>query len=60
MTSAVGAVNPAKDFVQVSVQSMFVLVPRRCTATVVGMITNKLPAPPVSHNEALWLTCDAT
>ena len=52
--------NPAKDFVKIGMQSVLVLVPQWRAAAAVRVIADKLPAPPVRHNEALWRTCDAT
>jgi hypothetical protein len=51
--SLVRAMNPAKDFVKVGVQSVLVLVPRRSAAAVMRMIAHQLPTPAVRHNEAL-------
>lgn len=42
--SVVGTVNPAQDFVEVSMKPVLVFVPRRRPAAIVRMITHQMPA----------------
>jgi len=49
-------VNPAEDFVEVSVQSMFVLVPRWRATAIVRMIADELPLPSIRGNNTLGST----